>query len=332
MPTNEECTSELRALPNREAWLTWRRQHVGASDAAAILGMDDFRGPLDVWASKVRGIDTEPTEHMEWGRYIEKPVVEYLHDRTKVEISFLVVHGPDGELPIRLMAVDGYSSAMPDIYAVGAERGLIACSPDGFCELSFEGMQRKAVLQIKNVSHYGRGKWSEGLPDSYSIQVQTEMYVMQTPYALVAALFGGCELGLYLVPADTEMQANIVSYCARWWAEHVVAGVEPPWSPQSRSDTWKLLHPRDNGETVELPGVAADLWSEVEALKSIITEKEQRVEALTAQIRSMIGDGTFGEVPGRDLLLSLKTTERKGFTVKPTSFRVLRRVKQDKGA
>ena len=39
--------------PERRAWLEARRSGVGASEIAAILGLDPFRGPLDTWLSKV---------------------------------------------------------------------------------------------------------------------------------------------------------------------------------------------------------------------------------------------------------------------------------------
>jgi len=36
----------------REQWLELRRQGIGGSDAAAILGMNPWKSPMDVWLEK----------------------------------------------------------------------------------------------------------------------------------------------------------------------------------------------------------------------------------------------------------------------------------------
>ena len=48
-----------------------RRSGIGGSDLAAIMGLDDYRGPLLVYGSKVDGIDQKGSVAMQRGNYLE---------------------------------------------------------------------------------------------------------------------------------------------------------------------------------------------------------------------------------------------------------------------
>ena len=53
----------------RAAWLKGRRTGIGGSDVAAVLGLNPWKTPLDVWNDKL-GIseDKEMSEPAYWGR------------------------------------------------------------------------------------------------------------------------------------------------------------------------------------------------------------------------------------------------------------------------
>lgn len=60
---------------SREEWLNYRRNGIGGSEAAIVVGLNRFGSPLQLWASKM-GIGTEPeeTEVMRQGTDFEEYV------------------------------------------------------------------------------------------------------------------------------------------------------------------------------------------------------------------------------------------------------------------
>ena len=58
-------------MKTRDEWLALRRQYLTASDVAAVLGVDPWRGPIDVYADKIgKGVD-EDRPLFKWGRDVE---------------------------------------------------------------------------------------------------------------------------------------------------------------------------------------------------------------------------------------------------------------------
>ena len=72
-------TNEQRAL-----WLEGRRTGIGGSDVAAVLGLNPWKTPLDVWNDKL-GLseDKGMTEPAYWGTVLEDTVAKEL-DRKSV--------------------------------------------------------------------------------------------------------------------------------------------------------------------------------------------------------------------------------------------------------
>ena len=62
----------------RDEWLELRRQGIGGSDAAAILGLNPWKTPMDVWLEKTGEFtrDDEENEQMYWGTVLEAVVAE----------------------------------------------------------------------------------------------------------------------------------------------------------------------------------------------------------------------------------------------------------------
>jgi len=89
----------------------------------------------------------------------------------------------------------------------------------------------------------------------------------------------------------------------------------------------KRLHPKDNGLEIALPEEAigwVETWQDAKAsVKAAEDVHEIRKKQAENNLKAAIGDNTFGRLPdGRRL--TLKTTERAGYPVEPTSYRTLR--------
>ena len=60
---------------SREEWLAHRRNGIGGSDAAAVVGMSEYTSPYMLWCDKTgRSKETEETEALRQGRDLEEYV------------------------------------------------------------------------------------------------------------------------------------------------------------------------------------------------------------------------------------------------------------------
>ncbi len=76
-------------MENRQGWLEKRKTYLGGSDIGAILGVNSYKTPLDVYFSK---INEEPTEEIEsepayWGNRLEDIIAKEYSIRTKTILS-----------------------------------------------------------------------------------------------------------------------------------------------------------------------------------------------------------------------------------------------------
>ncbi len=81
-------TSGTIAYSDRQEWLTQRRRGIGGSDAAAILGLNPWVSPFDVYLDKLGLSDPKPdTEAMRQGRDLEEYVAQRFVEATGKEVQ-----------------------------------------------------------------------------------------------------------------------------------------------------------------------------------------------------------------------------------------------------
>ena len=70
---------------DRAAWLRLRRQGIGASEAACVLGESTYGSPMSVFAEKISTEEPveEQSERMEWGQTLEPVILDEFADRSK---------------------------------------------------------------------------------------------------------------------------------------------------------------------------------------------------------------------------------------------------------
>ena len=82
---------------SREDWLTQRRNSIGGSDAAGIVGLSKWASPYSVWAEKTGRVpEKEDTEAMRQGRDLEEYVAQRWCEETgkKVHRCNAMLHNP----------------------------------------------------------------------------------------------------------------------------------------------------------------------------------------------------------------------------------------------
>lgn len=83
---------------DKQTWLEHRRHSIGGSDAAAIVGLNDYASPYSVWADKTDRLpEKEDSEAMRQGRDFEEYVAARFTEATgkKVRRCNFIIQNPD---------------------------------------------------------------------------------------------------------------------------------------------------------------------------------------------------------------------------------------------
>jgi len=71
----------------REEWLNVRKLGLGGSDMSAVLGVNQWRSPLDVWLDKTSDtVAEQESEPMYWGTILEDIVAQEFSKRTGYKV------------------------------------------------------------------------------------------------------------------------------------------------------------------------------------------------------------------------------------------------------
>jgi putative phage-type endonuclease len=287
--------------PNRAVWLEARRHGIGASEAAAILGLSPFATPLEVFADKLGLLEAvEPTEEMTWGLLLEPLVAARYAEETKRRLA------EPTPLTIHVHPEHEFLRATLDRVIVEAE-----------------GKPCPAPLELKTASAYDLAAWAEEPPIHVQIQVQHQLLVTGDAWASVAALIGGQKFVWSDIERNDEFIAAYLERACAFW-RRVELGEAPEPGAEDR-DVLAQLYPRERaGETIPLPPEAEEWDSDREdaivELKRWGSVKEQNENRLKAAI----GEAAYGRLPS-GIRYSWRTVERPEVLQPAVSYRQLRR-------
>jgi putative phage-type endonuclease len=290
--------------PTRAEWLSKRRTGIGASDSPVVLGLSPFKSPFELWAEKTGNSpgEDEMGEPAEWGLRLERPIAEAFAERMGRGVELW----PQNRLARH--ASIPWLVATPDAIQHWKERG------------------EPGTLQIKTTSAFNAADWADGPPLFYQVQCQHELAVTGHTWGTLCVLIGGQKLRTFDYELNPKFIEALLPKLEAFWRS--VEDETPPPVDGSLATARVLarLHPSDNGETVMLPHEALE-WSEalakakeqIKAAEAVKTEMENRLKAA-------MGDATFGLLPDGSRW-SWKSQDRAGYTVAPTTCRVLRKLK-----
>lgn len=191
-------------LPTPEShidWLLQRREGIGSSDCAAVIGLDRYETALGLWLDKTGQIpllSDLDSEQAEWGRLLEPVIRDRAAERLGLEVRLCGGLAHRGR-PWQRASLDGV--------------------------LMVEG--EPIPIEVKSTSQYLAGDWADDqVPDRAELQVQHQLAVTGAPYGYVAGLIGGNRLVVRRVDRDPELIAHIIREEARLW-QHVLDGTPP---------------------------------------------------------------------------------------------------------
>lgn len=279
-------------MPITELQRDLRRKHLGASDAAAVLGLSKYRSPADVWTEKV--LDVEPLEEtpaMEWGNRLEGAVIEATADRLGVRVR---------RNQRRV-----------------ARNGIMAANIDAMVEDTGEPLEVKTSSLPAEWGAEAEGV--EGVPIQYAVQVAHQCIVADAPRGHLGVFLMGFrpELRVYTIEVD-GLAAGVEESLCEWWRKWVIPKVCPPDCAPADLDTLRRVA-RVPGASVVLPADLVSVWRDAELCAK---KARENADEHKARVLQALGDAESGVCPGGEVTYLPQT--RKGYTVAETTFRTLR--------
>lgn len=308
--TKQLVTHSLRILDcaDRDAWAEERQYGLGASDAAAALGMSEYKSRYALWAEKTGLVpreDLSDREDVQFGVKLERIVLETLAERTGRVVT------PWTQTSI----------------VVHPEHSWLRCTPDAFQTDDDKG---GGIVQAKTTSAWLLHKWDADEPPLMPmIQIQTEMAVTGAEWGTLCCLVGGQKFRWYDVERDDRFITQLIRALGEFWQLVVTRTPPDPDGSESTTQAIKKLYPRDNGDEVILPDEFVQLDEELHQVKEQLKAMEPleaKKKELENRFRAAIGDATTGVL--RDgVSYTYRRSENPGHVTAPYSYRTLRRHK-----
>jgi putative phage-type endonuclease len=291
----------------REQWLAERRNGIGGSDIAAILGLSHFTSPYSLWISKIGELPDTASSAMRWGQVLEAPILgELAAQQTGVTIRRQGLTRHDDH---------DWARYSPDAILDERESHL----PVGLVEVK------------TSLSPSARTIWTgDDIPEHVWIQVQWGLEILGLPGAVVAALVTGPLLLLHEVERDETTGQGLLDAAAQWWDRHVVGRVPPDVDGHKATTEVLRRIPARTGSPVELdPDTILPLLTQRRIAQMQLAEAEQRAAAVDNRIRHLLGEHDEGLVNG-ERVVTWRQVERKASMTKASTYRQLR-VSDDHG-
>ncbi len=297
---------EIIACTSDAEWAEQRRQGIGASEAAAVLGASPWASALSVWARKL-GLDDDvvDSEAMEWGSELE-PIIANKYQRvTGRALSdlgrYTVLRGI--ESPWMQCTLDRVIAPVPEHVGPG-------------------------VLEIKTAGAQFMREWEDtGVPVHYQIQVQHQLAVTGYRWGAVAVLIGGQRFRQIDIERDDDLIERLAQAEEAFWHDYVLAQEPPPPDgTEATRDLLARLYPKPDPEaaSVMLPPESVDWDAALVMAKAALKQwKSKEIEA-SNRIKAAIGNAPAGILPG-GVVYAWKTQDRKAHSVPESSPRVLYR-------
>lgn len=274
----------------RSAWLAERRNGLGGSDIAKILGLSKWGSEVDVYLDK-KGLAPEQaeTEAMRLGTYLENYVAERFTEDTNLRcIDYKPMIHSDCLLGnLDRIVVEEHQSAADMLARLRA--GDLSCV--------------ESILECKTATKIDDWQDEFGndvVPEYYRSQIMHYMGLIPScKRCYVAVYFTGLTKGFkfMIVERDDELIAKMQAFCREWWKRHIVEGEIP--SPRTEKEV-KMIFPSSKSASVldiskleegsELRKKFGRYRKLIEEIEEFSSSREEEADSLKAEIVSRMGE------------------------------------------
>lgn len=273
---------------SEEEWREARRQSVGGSDAATVLGLNSYASPYSLWAEKTGAVipeDISQKEAVRLGHVLEPYVAQRFTEITRKKVRRENYILKNSDYP--------WAHANVDRLVIG----------------------EKAGLECKTTSALNLSKFKNGeYPANYYCQCMHYLAVTGLERWYLAVLIGNQEVRLFVIERDEEEITALMDAEQRFW-ECVERNEAPPVDgSEATAETLCALY-SDEGGQVDLTPVCGIL-REYLALKAEMKALEEKLSAAANGIKEYMGNasrGTYGDISVSWKNVSSSRFDKKAF-------------------
>ena len=263
----------------REEWLKVRKLGLGGSDMSAVLGVNQWRSPLDVWLDKTSDtVEEKESEPMYWGTILEDIVAQEFAKRTGYKVRNNNFTLQSEEYPYLLANIDRE--------IVGLDAGL----------------------ECKTANAFKADEWKDdSVPDAYYVQCQHYMAVTGKSSWWIACLVGGNSFFYKEVPRNEEVIRAIIDTGREFWRLVETKTMPAPDDTKACSEALKKLYKNSNGNVIELPAEYSNAVVDYLKIKDQLTELESQKRGIENLLKDYMKDAE--KAMACDHVVSWKTTK-----------------------
>ncbi len=249
----------------REDWLDLRKRGLGGSDAATVVGLNQWSSKLYLYADK-KGLipEREDNEMMRQGRDLEDYVAKRWEEETgkKVRRNNHILYNEQ--------------------------------YPWAFANIDREVVGEKSLLECKTTSVYNKTDFEGGeIPPYYFCQVQHYLAVTGYKIAYLAVLVLNKGFYCFTIERNQGEIDALMEAEKDFWENNVLAGVEP--SPDGSDSSAEVLKSWDRTEGTEILVGADNLFDELEMTDTQLKDLNKYKEQLRQTLIQLLGEKTRGE-------------------------------------
>ena len=241
-----------------------RRHGIGGTDVAALLGLNPYMTPYELWMIKT-------------GRLEEKPPLteSKLRIRHAHEITIANEYAQIHNCKLKRINKTLYHKKYPFM----------------LCHLDRVVIGKRKIVECKSSSAYMQFQWGESgtndAPLHYICQVYHQYAITGYDEADIAALINIDDTRYYPIPRDESLIKEIEERTEYFWRYHVQE--DNPPDPSNRND-FNLMYPKNNGTLIDASDEALTLCKQLKEVKETIKKYEEEKVSIENSIISIIGE------------------------------------------
>lgn len=243
-----------------------RMKYIGGSDIASVMGMSEWKTPLQLWAEKTGEIemkDLSDNQYIEWGTRLEDVIAKKYSEKNNVKLMAYKKRFYHSKY--------SFMSCELDRIVVGTDK----------------------LVEIKTCNAYAYKKWEgDEIPKEYLLQVQWDMGIAKRNVCDLAVLIGGNNYKEKNdIMFDQELFDIMVERAKQFW--DMVKKKIPPMALGQDKETLLDLYPSNASDEIkdannDLNVAIARRFELIMHIDNMIKEKDE----IDAKLKQIIADNT----------------------------------------
>ena len=224
---------------SKEKWLKARKEGIGGSDAASVLGLNPYKSSMRVYMDK---ISTNHVGNKLKDIYEDESIRDiYKHESIKDKLEIDKGVNYKMELGNKLKNFIANEFVLKTGKKVRSINGILKNDkyPFALANIDRAVIGEKAFLECKITNSYSKKLWQKEVPIYYKIQCYHYMAITGATHCYIAALIGNEELVIHRIDRNEELINEIMDLEKMFW-DKCILGEELP-SPDGSEDYSKVL-------------------------------------------------------------------------------------------